>query len=347
MLKSEQTFSPDISKENSFDFLRLLFAFSVFVAHFHALTGSFIISWPITSIVGVAGFFVISGFLITRSYYRCSGLWDYANKRIRRIVPAYVLVVLACACLLSLLSQLPLSEYFTEKDWYKYLLANLSFLNFLQPTLPGVFADNPIQAVNGSLWTIKVELSLYALVPILALFMKRRPIIALVTAYIASFVFIRWMMNLYTASGNELYLILQRQFVGQAQYFVAGIILLFYFDFIIRKEFKWFLLIALLVIITRQFASHWSLQFIYPFFLAVLVVGFAYYCKHLSIVSKYGDCSYGFYLFHFPVVQVFVSLGWLQDKPVLLFVVCFFVILFLSFLSWHLLEKRLLKRNRK
>ena len=163
-------FSPNISLPNSFDFFRLLFAFSVFVGHFGVLTSYNTLWFPISPSMGVGGFFIISGFLITRSYYKSKNLLDYSLKRIRRIVPAYMLIVLVCAVFLSFLSSLPLQEYFSNKIFFKYLIANISFLNFIQPTLPEVFTHNLLPYVNGSLWTIKVEICLYAFVPVLVLF---------------------------------------------------------------------------------------------------------------------------------------------------------------------------------
>lgn len=73
---------------------------------------------------------------------------------------------------LFFVSSLTLSEYF-GKDWLRYLLSNLAFSNFMQPTLPGVFEGNHIDVVNGSLWTIKIELMCYIALPLL-LFLCRK-----------------------------------------------------------------------------------------------------------------------------------------------------------------------------
>lgn len=80
-----------------------------------------------------------------------------------------MLIVVACAAGLVFASDLTPAQYFTDSGLIKYLAANLSFLNFLHPTLPGVFQGqefvNP--AVNGSLWTMKIEWALYLSVPLI------------------------------------------------------------------------------------------------------------------------------------------------------------------------------------
>lgn len=338
-----RTFSSNISGENCFDFLRFLFAFSVFCSHFAELTENQF-KWPISSATGVAGFFIISGFLITRSYYNSTHLFDYALKRVKRIIPAYFLIVILCAFFLSLVSSLPFNEYFSSKEFFRYLAANLSFLNFVQPTLPGVFETNYLPFINGSLWTIKVELSLYAFIPLLVVFIKKKPIKLFVFFYVISFVFSFIMLYFYEKLHNEFILLLRKQFLGQIIYFISGVILLFYFDEI-KAKIKWVYPAALFIFIARYYVDFLIVNFLHPFCFAVLIVYFAYHVRKLSVFSRYGDCSYGFYLFHYPVIQVFVHFGWLKQNPVFLFIGCFLTILVLSYFSWHLLEKRFLKRR--
>ena len=341
-MKNSIQFSPDISQANSFDFFRLLFAFSVFVAHFDVLTYN-TFWFPISAGMGVSGFFIISGFFITRSYYRSKNLGDYTAKRIRRIVPAYMLIVVVCAVLLSLLSSLSLQEYFSNKDFFRYLAANISFLNFIQPTLPDVFTNNPLPYVNGALWTIKVEICLYACVPILALFIKKKPAFLFVFLYIFSFFFVLYMNFLAEKTGNNLYEILSRQFLGQIRFFISGVALLFYFDWL-KQNKKWLLPISIIIIISRYFVSFQAIDLFYPIAFAVTIILFAYIFSGLKILTRFGDYSYGLYLFHFPVIQIITHFGWLKNSPALLFLLCFGVTFLLSCLSWHFLEKRVLKR---
>jgi len=338
------TFSSFISGKNSFDFLRFFFAFSVFVYHFRLFTGTKMY-FPISGPMAVAGFFIISGFLIMRSYYRSTGLTDFAIKRIRRIVPAYFFVVIACAFFFSLISSFSFSQYFGSKTFFKYLAANLCFLNFIQPVLPGVFTTNMLPYVNGSLWTIKVELALYASIPLIALLLKRKPIFVLIGLYFISFVFVYYMNYLYGITGNRLYFTLSAQFLGQIQFLTSGIIILFYFDFL-RKQMKFFLSFSVIIFLSNYFIPFPVIAFLYPFAFAILIVFFAYYFKQLACFSKYGDFSYGMYLFHYPVIQLIIHFGWFKENKIVFFLMSFMMTLFLSVLSWHLLEKRFLTKKR-
>lgn len=342
----KKEFSLAISAKNNFDFLRLLFALSILFNHFGELINN-PIYWPISSPMAVSGFFIISGFLITKSYYRSASLKEYYIKRIKRIVPAYVIIVIACAIGLSIFSNLPFSIYFTSNSFFKYLLANLGFLNFIQPTLPGVFTSNPDASVNGALWTIKVEIALYLCVPVFAELIRRiKPKwIVFVTIYLVSFGFILLMNHLYDKNGNVIYSILDRQFLGQLTYFVSGMLLLFYFDFF-QRNIKWFLSLAILVLIIKLgFDNNNVIKFLFPISFCIIIISIAYHFKPLNNVAKYGDISYGVYLFHYPIIQIFYSVGLFKQYLWAGFVLCLLTVIICAFFSWHLLEKRILNRQ--
>lgn len=341
--------SETVGRKNGFSFLRFLFAFSIFISHFGVITGHSIGWWPITGAMRVNGFFIISGFLITRSFSQSKRLEDYVSRRIRRVAPAYVLVVLICAFSFSLISNLSLSDYFSSKDFIKYLSANLISLNFIQPTLPGVFTENPFPFVNGSLWTIKIELAFYAFVPIMAWILQKKPTVKpiyyFVGFYLFSFLFRLLMNELYERTGDNLYMILHKQSLGQIQYFVSGMILLLYFDEI-QAQRKWILSLSITIFILRYFITHWIIDLFFPFAFAVVIIEFVYYFKNLSNVTKYGDISYGVYLFHYPVIQILTSISYFKTKPILLFCISLIIVTLIAFSVWHLIEKRFIKKSR-
>jgi peptidoglycan/LPS O-acetylase OafA/YrhL len=167
-MKAGETTSGPWLARNNFDLLRLLFAGTVCLVHVHELSGVPGLAWTgffLSSAVAVKAFFVVSGFLIFMSYERSSSLVSYTKKRVRRIYPAYFMVVLLCALSLVFVSTKPLMEYLSVA-WLKYLFFNLVFLNFLQPGLPGVFESNHLSVVNGALWTLKIEVMFYISPPL-------------------------------------------------------------------------------------------------------------------------------------------------------------------------------------
>ena len=126
---------------NNFDLLRLLFAVTVCLVHSYNISGfqqlSLVANF-LSSSVAVKAFFVVSGFLIFMSFERSTSCSSYAKKRIRRIYPAYFTIVVLCAIGLMFFSSENVENYYSI-TWVKYVFANLAFLNFLQPSLPGGF----------------------------------------------------------------------------------------------------------------------------------------------------------------------------------------------------------------
>lgn len=147
------------------DLVRYYLAISVIVAHFNLIFSKSLF-WPTDSGTAVGVFFGLSGFLVYASYQRSRNYSSYIFNRAKRILPSYYIVVLSCALLLCFMSDLGIKEYFLSSSFWKYVISNLAFLNFIQPELPGVFTDNAIPAVNGSLWTLKVEWMLYLTIPL-------------------------------------------------------------------------------------------------------------------------------------------------------------------------------------
>lgn len=172
-----------IQGENSFDIIRYFLSFAVLVGHFRVITG-IPYYFPMSSVDAVHGFFILSGFLVFYSYMRNPDIRHYTERRTRRILPPYVFIVTLCWMGGVLVSTLPVGEYLFSAQLWKYIVANYSFLNFIEPALPGCFQG---EAVNGSLWTMKVEILLYITVPIVYYLMKRfRPFPVFIVIFIFS-----------------------------------------------------------------------------------------------------------------------------------------------------------------
>ena len=289
--------------------------------------------------MAVEGFFIISGYLIFMSYDKSSSLSTYFRKRASRILPAYIFVVLACAFLFSFLSTYSFVDYFFSFDWFKYVLSNLIFANFLHPTLPGVFEDG---VINGSLWTIKIEVMFYLTVPLIALLYKKSKIwVVLIVVYTFSALFFMWMSFLYSETLNHTYFIINSQLPGQLSYFIAGGLLYYYKD-IFEKNKSLYLVLSLIGLIV---ANTYTISFIYPIAYAVLVIYFALHFKYLGNFGKYGDLSYGIYIYHYPLAKVFVALGLVEALGYFSYMLLIFTVVVTSYLSWHFIEKPFLRKK--
>lgn len=330
-------------RKNNFDLLRLLLALTVCLVHAAELSGFNAlqaVSGVLSSRIAVQAFFVVSGFLIVMSYERSSSLVSYTSKRIRRIYPAYFTVVLLCALAFAIVSSLPISEYFSLA-WLKYLLANLTFLNFVQSTLPGVFESNRMPAVNGALWTLKVEVMFYMTVPVLVYLVRRLPRLPLLVVFYSLSVAYAQILNGAAAeSGNAFYEQLARQLPGQLSFFIAGAGLFYYLPVFERKIGSFVSLAAAILLV-----NYWvPLPWLQPFALAVLVL-FCGLFLYAGNFGKYGDFSYGVYILHFPLIQLLLNAGWSAEHA-WSFLMTVVVLTFIgAFLMWNLVEKRWLLRN--
>ena len=337
--------------KNNLDCLRLILASIVALFHIYALSGLSAFSAfavYLSPHFAVRSFFVISGLLIYRSYCRSSSLRSYFDKRVRRIYPAYCAVILVSAIAFWPLSTLSSWQYFGTGFW-KYLGANLLFLNFLSPSLPGVFTSNGISAVDGALWTLKIEVAFYLFVPIMHALSRRFGAITVVGTLTGVSCIWRygfaWLDTICHARGGNLYngvdtiyYKLESQFPGQLMYFCAGVLLLLYFDWL-KSHFR------LIFFVTAAFylLDHWltagNLDVIWISGV-VMIFGFWVYFGNFS---KYGDFSYGVYIVHWPILQTLIYLGLARLNPLVFLLVGVFCIGLGGLLMWHLVESRFLK----
>lgn len=310
---------PDVFREenkndNSITAVRYLLALAVAVAHVNYLTGGSVM-FPITSYQGVCGFFTISGFLIIKSFHHSEGkIGRYLFNRAVRILPSYFVVVIIATFALAGISTMPAGSYFSSGHTWRYLLANLSFMNFIEPSLPGVFDANDVtSAVNGSLWTMKIEWALYLSVPVAAWLIwrrNRRPWVV-ISAFCLFSVGYRWgLWTLYQRTGEQIYEILSRQFFGQLTFFYLGVFLYFYYGKL-RRRLPLIGAVALCIAVGALFIGRDSdlYRFVVdPLVLSAIVLSSGLAGRWGCIASRFTDCSYELYLFHFPVIQVFVNL---------------------------------------
>lgn len=165
------------ARDNNFALVRLTAALFVFCGHQAAVMGCAVPALggiPIQEL-GVGMLFLISGYLITKSWLSDPDPLRFAIRRFFRLYPPFAVVVLLLTFVAGpLLSELGTKGYF--ESTYLMFLKNLRL--FIVYYLPGVFSHVPVpDTVNGSFWTMPVEAGLYVLTPLLLSFIRvrRRP----------------------------------------------------------------------------------------------------------------------------------------------------------------------------
>jgi peptidoglycan/LPS O-acetylase OafA/YrhL len=253
-------------------------------------------------------------------------------------MPAYALAIAGCALAGVLVSSLPAADYFTSRELYSYILSNLLTLNFLHPTLPGVFETNAFHAINGSLWTIKVELMLYLTVPFLFYLLTRyKKSVVLIAIYLLSFAYSSTFDYLHDTTGISTYEFLKRQFPGQMSYFCSGIILLVYFD-TFRKNIRYIFPVSILLLILNHYTPLFHIA--EPIALSSFILSVAYGFKWLNgIANKAGNFSYGIFLSHYPIIQLAIHLNLTPQHPWLSLTAITLLSTTLGLLSWKYIEK--------
>ncbi len=298
------------------DVARYLMAFLVLIGHFNGLTGSDVFINLTAESVG--GFFALSGFLMYPSFLKARNIRQYIGDRARRILPPYVFTVILCAFGLSLFSSLPATDYFSNSEFWEYLAANLTFLNWLHPGLPGVFQgpDFAHYAVNGSLWTMKVEWCLYLSVPIMIWAIGKfrwNSIGAMVAVIVVSILYRFGFTLLYEQTENQIFEILGRQIFGQLSYFYCGMLVYFAHEWFDKYRRYIFIVSLLLYIATRDVP--YASVFAAPMLYSCIVLSFSMFRHAVPWMSRSNNISYNIYLLHYPIIQIAVYFGVNPEYP--------------------------------
>lgn len=224
----------------------------------------------------------------------------------------YAFVVLLCAVGLSAASRLPAGDYFSTA-WMKHVAANLIFLGFLQPTLPGVFEGNVRPEINGALWTLKIEVMFYLVVPVFAaLFARagRLPVVA--AAYLSSIGYVAIMTMLASSRADGIYDELARQLPGQIAFLMAGAGAYYYLP-VVERHVRAIAVGGIAVLLLNPYLP---LAILEPLALAAVVIVLALFTPVVRM-DPTRSVSYALFLVHFPIAQLVAQTGWLKGEPFL------------------------------
>lgn len=325
-----ESFNP---RHNSLNALRLILATLVIVSH----------SWPIGGYGpdpgdgdltlgswAVAGFFAISGYLITASRMHCSGLLDYMWRRILRIYPAFVVVLVLVAFVFAPLSvAVAGSGFWNPASGMQYVLSNLG-IRVATSGISGTLVDAPYpDAWNGSLWTLWYEFLCYVAMGIAISLLPRRvippaTIIAVVGCSVATWALHERDLPLTIVNATTL-----------GGYFAAGAVLYCYRA---RVPMVWYLAVLAAILIVGAAASS-TFRFLASIPVAYLMMWLGSTLPVEQVGAK-NDISYGMYIYAFPVQQLLVVFGLARVLPVWAFAVVAIVCTVpFAWLSWLLVER--------
>jgi peptidoglycan/LPS O-acetylase OafA/YrhL len=348
-----------LPKTNNFDLIRLAAALQVALIHIFTDLGISAPAWPVRAVAdwfpGVPVFFFISGFLISKSFEKNSVLREYALNRFLRIYPG-----LAVCFLLSLVS-VWLTGYFARIDVSPaavllWASAQLSVAQFYNPQFMRHYG---LGVLNGSTWTIAVELQFYVLVPLMYGVLhwqglSRRRFNLILGCLILGFMIV-----------NQAYMHAAAFHARPLWYKLAGVsfapwFYMFLIGVLFQRNFEWFQrrLAGRFIPVLAAYCAlgliasgllGWgfgnSLNPLLFIALSTVIFAAAFSAHTLSErILRRNDLSYGVYIYHGPVINFLLATGLAAGWTGLPFAVA--STLGLSYASWRLVEKPALSFKR-
>ncbi len=334
-----------LNHNHRFDSLRLVAALLVLWSHSFPLAGqpqfeplARLTGFDTLGGMGVAIFFVLSGYLLALSWDRKPSVIAFIRNRALRIYPGLVvLCVFSTVVIGPVFTRLPFTEYLSHSMTQNYWFTASAWL--IAYPLPGVFELNPLpNVVNGSLWSLPYEVRCYLVMVLTAFlpFQFKHKVLGLLAA-IATAVVCRpvdlavfdhyWGVDHYHLKLGWLFFIgcalaAWKPVLTRDRLLVLSATLAL-FAYVLAGPTRWLLVWAVCACLIMVLARDATWLPSWP--------------------GRWGDWSYGVYLYGFPVQQAFAQLG-LHVYGVLAYSLAATVIsLLLGAASWHWVERPALR----
>jgi len=347
--------------ENNFDLVRLVAAGEVAVRHaLHFLAPAAltdVVLGLLALVPGVPVFFFLSGYLISRSLERSTSTRDYFRNRALRLFPAL------WACIGVSLAFLFLTGYLSTVAWSAsrlgtWILCQATVLQFWNPEFLRKFGTG---VVNGSLWSVSVEIQFYVVIWFVYRALRGLSQVRLTIA-LALVALAFGPLNAFkseigsmldaefgTTLGSKLY---RASFVPWFYLFMLGVVAQRCADWVVPPlRDRCMPTVATYAVCMLIDYSLWGIPlgneipaYLVPI-MGVTVLALAYRQPSLgSRLLRGNDVSYGFYVYHMPLINLLMYLGAPRSLPSCL--AALVGALVLAALSWRFVERPFLRRKR-
>lgn len=324
---------------NNFTLVRIIAALAVIYGHSPALaapcagcrdivTAAF--GYYYSGDLAVHVFFVISGFLVAASFAGRRDVLQFIAARALRIYPAlivFTLILFAGGAVAALASNHSVEAYFSNPEVWRFVGSNAT-LKEIVFTLPGVFEANHFTGtVNGTLWSLWVEVRVYVLLAVLGAFggMTNRLFGNLLLLALGIWIALS-PSTFPLIGGNELH-------VRVAAFFGIGMAMFINRD-LVPLDWK---LAALLCVVAYLCAGRPEYLTVFGGLLAYLTL-FVGFLPKVRLPAFVQDYSYGIYLYGWPIQQL-IAQTFPDWGPLKLTALAIPASIALGAASWFLVEK--------
>jgi peptidoglycan/LPS O-acetylase OafA/YrhL len=308
--------------------------------------------------LGLVLFFVLSGFLLSRPWFaaaldgrRAPDLLRYARSRIARIAPAYYAALIGSIVLLWGLAGTP----------------GLRLPPAGQLPLFFVFGENlspaTVMKLDPPMWSLAVEVSFYLLLPLLGWLAVRLPPRRRMQALIPLVLLLAGLAYNWAIAGRGLSMTFTKQLAAMLPYFAVGMLGALAVHRRTLGPGKRRALLALVLVdattkaavpatdldVGNSFAILRDLPSAIGFAIVIATVAATPAGRLLGsrLLAALGAISYGFYLWHVPVLLFMRGHGLLPLDPFLGTLAALGPVLAVSALSWIALERPMIEWARR
>jgi peptidoglycan/LPS O-acetylase OafA/YrhL len=345
-----------LDRQNSFTWIRQVLALAVVVAHAWYLGGfgsDPLYKWSGHQLTGgsfaVLCFFVISGYLITASAER-QPIWRFCLHRCARILPGFWVVQLLTA--FALAPTLILAKHdWVDGYWAAFTLGensasaylwNNAFIHIQQYTIADLFHEPGREpAINGSLWSLGPEITCYLYLALFVAFRCLRHKGLVLGIFLSVYgLYLGTFLN-----PSLVPLVSEVLSYGGFQTLVNPLFRAVYVAFLAGMTFYKFrdklrLNVSMFLVCVSALVGSIYLQcfdLIWPLTLPYILLYLGYVLPFRGF-ERFGDYSFGIYIFSFPIQQC-LRLWGVHDAGLLVYVALSVVLSVLAgVLSWFIVE---------